>query len=145
MDDFRTIGARIRQARVKKKLTQVELATAIGVVRSHLTNAENGKNGLALDKLSAVAHETGTSVAWLIGEDVSADQERALISVFQALSRNDRDTVLRIAEGFLGGDQAPRPAERPPPSHPIPGGSVLDQRSRDCVVAVRHELPLATA
>jgi transcriptional regulator with XRE-family HTH domain len=52
MDDNKAIGARIRKARLAKGLTQVELAVAIGVSRAHLTNAERGNGGLALDKLS---------------------------------------------------------------------------------------------
>lgn len=151
MDDFKTIGARIRRVRVERKMTQVDLASAIGVSRSHLTNAERGKGGLALDKLSALAKETGTSVAWLIGEDASADQARTLLTIFEALGRQDRDTLIRIAQGLLREENPKPPPTKPTkqekPKRPRPfvvGGRVKENRVEECptkVVPLRAVVP----
>lgn len=111
MDDFKTIGARIRRARVAKGLTQVDLAAAIGVSRAHLTNVEGGNGGLALDKLSILARETGTTVAWLIGEAMPADGERAeLLAAYDAMNKEQRQALLAMAQVVARRDAAEEPA-----------------------------------
>lgn len=123
MDDHRAIGARILQARRAKGLTQVELAVAIGVSRAHLTNAEIGKVGLALDKLSRLAAETDTTVAWLIGESGPTDPlEIELLAAFRAIDRRDRESVVRITQTFKREEPPPDPLPGPePPLVPFPG------------------------
>jgi transcriptional regulator with XRE-family HTH domain len=111
MDDFKTIGGRIRQVRVAKGLTQVDLAAAIGVSRAHLTNVEGGNGGLALDKLSILARETGTTVAWLIGEAMPADRERAeLLAAYDAMNKEQRQALLAMAQVVARRDAAEEPA-----------------------------------
>ena len=110
MDDLKTIGARIRQARVDKHLTQVDLASAIGVSRAHLTNVEGGNGGLALDKLSRLARETGTTVAWLIGETGHLDQQRAdLLQAFDSMTDEQRHALLTMAKGVMRQEAAEIP------------------------------------
>jgi transcriptional regulator with XRE-family HTH domain len=114
MDDYKTIGARIRQARIAMGLTQVELAAAVGVSRAHLTNVEGGNGGLALDKLSVLAIETGATVAWLIGEAGPVDQaEVALLTAYKALDQRDRETLLRVAQSFNRDEPPAAPSPRP--------------------------------
>ena len=127
MDDFKTIGARIRQVRVDKGLTQVDLAAAIGVSRAHLTNVEGGNGGLALDKLSVLARETGTTVAWLIGEAAPFDRDRAaLLAAYDAMGEEQRRALLTMAKGVVGRESAgePVPAQR------------AKLRAADCIISV---------
>lgn len=140
MDDWKAIGARIRQARSAKDLTQVELAAAIGVSRAHLTNVEGGNGGLALDKLSLLATETGTTVAWLIGEAGPVDEsEVALLAAFRPLDQRDREAAVRIVKSLRSGEDPnpaappPQPKERARPSHPMRGGNAARSPDReDC-------------
>lgn len=89
----------MRQARTAKRLTQVELAEAIGVSRVHLTHVENGRGGLALDKLSLLAKETGTTVAWLIGENGPPDPADAeLLEAFHAMDDEQKTALLTVAK-----------------------------------------------
>lgn len=139
MDDHKAIGARIRQGRLAKGLTQVELAVAIGVSRAHLTNAERGKVGLALDKLSIAASETGTTVAWLIGEAGPVDQgEVALLTAFKALDQRDRETLIRVAQSFRREDPPAAPTAPPRTKDPnkppfrVRGGRKENPVSADC-------------
>jgi transcriptional regulator with XRE-family HTH domain len=136
MDDRKAIGARIKQARDAKDLTQVELAVAIGVSRAHLTNAENGKVGLSLDKLSGVATETGTTVAWLIGEVGPIDPLEAEISaIIRVIDQRDRESLVRIARTFK---QGPTPPPATPPPKPK-GGDLRPFRVGGSVTKkVRH-------
>jgi transcriptional regulator with XRE-family HTH domain len=159
MDNPVVIGARIRRARSNQRLTQAGLAAAIGVTRSHLTNVENGKDSLALDKLAALATETNTTVAWLIGEDRPPNDPRLqeIFVAFRATDEQGRDMLLRLARS-LRRDLAPESpaAESPampesrglaspqakgpdPPPRPILGGRVAESRARPgCTVNVRQ-------
>jgi transcriptional regulator with XRE-family HTH domain len=107
MVDWRAIGGRIRRARLMRGLTQVALATAIGVTRAHLTNVENGKDGLAIEKLAATAEELGTTVSWLLGEatpndDLSSGRHRVLIRAFDAMNPDQQRAFLLMAESIVG-------------------------------------------
>ncbi len=97
MDGLQAISGRIRRARLDKGFTQVELAAAIGISRSHLTNAERGNNGLGLDKLSLLARELGTTIAWLIGETGPSDpDEMKLLAVFRSMSEERRHALVEV-------------------------------------------------
>ena len=52
--DYGPIGKRIREARMAKKLTQQELADAIGVGVQHISDIERGFSGLSLSTLIAM-------------------------------------------------------------------------------------------
>jgi transcriptional regulator with XRE-family HTH domain len=114
MDDPKTIGARIRSARIAKDLTQVDLAAAIGVSRAHLTNVEGGNGGLALDKLSILAGETGTTVAWLIGEAPLADStvvpldplRAELLANYDTMNAERRRALLAVSKALKPDEKA---------------------------------------
>ena len=53
-----TIGRLIREARIKKRLTQKELAEKSGTTRSYISRIENGHSGIELDTLRKIV-ETG--------------------------------------------------------------------------------------
>jgi transcriptional regulator with XRE-family HTH domain len=147
MDDHKAIGARIRQARLEKGLTQVELAVAIGVSRAHLTNAERGKGGLALDKLSILASETGTTVAWLIGEtsDVTDPIRAELLAAFDALAdQRDKETAVRLIRSLLRDPPAAPATTHPKGTDPPPfrmGGRVKEKPAADCETVVPYSRP----
>lgn len=149
MVDYKLIGARIRQARQIKHLTQVELAVAIGVSRAHLTNAEGGNGGLALDKLILVAAETGTTVGWLIGESGPVDPlEAELLTVFRAIVRRDRESLVRIAHTFPRDKPHPEPPSKPKGRDRLPfpeGGNVRRKRpiSAQCMDCVGSDTLMA--
>lgn len=111
------IGARIRQARMRagpdgRGMTQAALAAALDVVRSHVTNVENGKDKLSLEKLEIVAAETNTTVAWLIGEDLVAKPgygHADLIAAYNALDEEHRHALLTMAKGLARSGVATQP------------------------------------
>jgi len=53
-----SIGRLIREARIKKRLTQKELAEKSGTTRSYISRIENGHSGIELDTLRKIV-ETG--------------------------------------------------------------------------------------
>lgn len=51
MIDYKQIGARIRAVRTEKKITQEQLAEAVGVGTSHISHIETGSGKASLETL----------------------------------------------------------------------------------------------
>jgi transcriptional regulator with XRE-family HTH domain len=63
-----TIGDRIRQARLKAGLTQVELAALCGLRQGHITRIETGDIGeIKAETLRRIALALQVSADWLLG------------------------------------------------------------------------------
>ena len=56
---YALVGARIREARLRSEKPQDELAKAVGLQRTSITNIERGKQKLTLDNLYLIAEELG--------------------------------------------------------------------------------------
>lgn len=50
-DYNRLIGTRVKMVRITKRMNQTDLAKAIGVTQTHLSNIENGRAGLTVANL----------------------------------------------------------------------------------------------
>jgi transcriptional regulator with XRE-family HTH domain len=138
MDDWVTIGARLRGLRKGRGLTQADFSAIAGITRSHIAKVEKGSDRLSLDALGLLADEFKTSIAWLIGEagnapekDVDPDR-RTVFMAFDSGDQQAREILTRVAKSFL---EATPPVElptaRPPPLPPV-GGSVAENSAADC-------------
>ena len=97
-----TTGDRIRTARESLKMTQEELAAAIGVQNAAVHKYESGLVvNLKRDVISKLAVALGVRPSWLLGYDVSTtfDEER-LLGLFRAMSEKDRAVILATAEAL---------------------------------------------
>jgi transcriptional regulator with XRE-family HTH domain len=103
VDAWKQIGERIREARRRAGLTQVDLAAAIDISRSHLAHVENGRDRISLDKLSKLAQETRVLLPWLLGEPMGlrnqdTDAARAEWgAAYDSLDADTRKAILVIA------------------------------------------------
>ena len=106
-----TLGQRIRMRRETLKLTQQELAEALGLTPQHISAIEQEKRAPSLPALAKLATELGVTVDYLVvGQEggvtdiipaIKADKtlnleiKRALISLVQALrdSADKRDRL----------------------------------------------------
>jgi transcriptional regulator with XRE-family HTH domain len=61
-------GARLRQLRKAKKLSQEALALEAGLDRSYLSSIERGKSNVALVNIHRIAGALGLGVGELFGE-----------------------------------------------------------------------------
>ena len=68
--DNKKIGKRIREARVKRHLTQEELAEGAGVTVSYVANAESGNSCPSLDKLFEIADALSIWIGELLCDNV---------------------------------------------------------------------------
>jgi len=59
-------GQRVRQLRIKKGLSQVEMAHRFGIDRGHISEIENGKKNVCLPMLEVLSEGFGISVSELM-------------------------------------------------------------------------------
>jgi len=66
--DRKKIGKNLRIMRVKKDLSQAELAEALGVAQGHYSNIESGKRQLSLHLLAMICEKYGVNPAEIIAD-----------------------------------------------------------------------------
>ena len=67
MFDKNILGKRIKEIRMSKHLTLHALGEAIGSGKSVLSNIENGKKGVSVEVLCAIADNLDVSADYLLG------------------------------------------------------------------------------
>lgn len=108
MSTPREIGERIRTTRQERRITQEELATAVGVSRSAVAQWETGRSGQITGNLARIAQVLGVGVEFLmqggssgIPEASSAD-EMAILRLYRECAPEDRQILLRTARRLAG-------------------------------------------
>jgi transcriptional regulator with XRE-family HTH domain len=109
-------GARIRDARRARGMTQADLAAAIGVSRSAVAQWETDRAGQVTVNLSRIASVLGVPVAHIIAGEatsnvVTADgSELALLRLYRDCNPTDRQlllrTAVRLARGAIPASEA---------------------------------------
>ena len=65
-DDAKKLGENLKKMRIKKDISQIELARLLGVDRSFVSNIENGKNNPTLSTITSLAKALGVSTNELL-------------------------------------------------------------------------------
>jgi len=98
-----SVGARIRAARLERRLTQAELGAAVGVTRSAVAQWETERAGQVRGNLTRIAAVLGVSVEYLLHGSTSPRSgpenatELALLRLYRACTEDDRAFLLRTA------------------------------------------------
>lgn len=66
MVDYKNIGARIRAVRTEKKLSQEQLAEAVGIGASHLSHIETGSGTASLETIIQIINALDCSADELL-------------------------------------------------------------------------------
>ena len=66
MVDYKDIGARVKTARMRKKITQEQLATAVGVGTTHISHIETGNAIPSLQVMIDIANTLACSMDELL-------------------------------------------------------------------------------
>ena len=61
MVDYKTLGSRIRAVRLEKKMTQEQLAEAVGVGVTHISHIETGNSIPSLQDMLDIINALGCS------------------------------------------------------------------------------------
>lgn len=68
--DYENLGTRVRKQRVKQMMSQAELASAAEISTQHISNIENAKSKVSLEKIVDIANALGCSVDELLCDSV---------------------------------------------------------------------------
>lgn len=101
--------ARLRELREKKRLSQADLASLVGVSKNHIGRYERGDSQPTFDKIKKLAEVLGVSGDYLL-DSTSADiareslETRELLELFtevEKLDAKDREMVKRFLTALL--------------------------------------------
>jgi transcriptional regulator with XRE-family HTH domain len=76
MPESTTFAARLRRARIEKGLSQERLARLADVSSITVSRIERGIAVPTVETAQRLARALGVSIAWLLGEDEGANQQR---------------------------------------------------------------------
>lgn len=76
--DYKFLGKRIREERIKLNLTQEQLAESVDISDSYIGQIERGERNLTLDTLLRLVNRLGVTVDYLLQEYVSVDNDKYL-------------------------------------------------------------------
>jgi transcriptional regulator with XRE-family HTH domain len=88
------VGARIRELRKRRHLTQTELSEKIGIAQSDLSRMEQGEYKVGLDTLFKLLQIFDLKIGEFFGEsDTDGPEDRALVTEYRELSDEARQEV----------------------------------------------------
>ncbi len=100
---YAALGARLRAIRTAAGWSQEQLAGAVGIAPNNLSYYENGRKGLTITTLAAIAGVLGTRLADLVDVDlpvpstIPPPEEDALMRAVRGLPEGAREVVAALA------------------------------------------------
>jgi transcriptional regulator with XRE-family HTH domain len=103
------VGERLRTLREERRMTQVELAEALGTHQASLSQVERGIRGLTLQQVVKIARALRVSPDRLLGEGrrnglaAPSRNERLMRRVrrIEQLSSDQQDAAIKMLDAFL--------------------------------------------
>ena len=96
--DYKRLGERIREERLKLNLTQAQVAEHIDISDGYMGAIERGERSLALDTLIRLANRLGVTVDYLLQDYVPFTDESTLNQLRQLIdSRSDKSKQMAVA------------------------------------------------
>ncbi|MBQ2967948.1 MAG: helix-turn-helix transcriptional regulator [Clostridia bacterium] len=96
------LGARIKEIRTQKDISQEKLAEMIGVCNgTHLSNVERGYCGLSIPKLVNVCEALDVSADHLLFGTTVHDVETVLHESLNQLTRKQADCLMDIIRAYI--------------------------------------------
>lgn len=82
--DYRRLGERIREERLRLHLTQAQLAEAIDISDTYMGSIERGERSLTLDTLVRLVNRLGVTVDYLLADSVT-DSDASIMEQFKQI------------------------------------------------------------
>ena len=98
MVDYKDIGRRIRTVRLQQKITQEQLAEAVGVCVTHISHIETGNSIPSVQVLIDIVNTLHCSADELLCIDIKKDQPIVSGWISDLLSDCSADEVKLIAD-----------------------------------------------
>lgn len=102
--DYALIGARIKQRRNEKKITQEQLANELSISVFYLSKIENSRCMASLDLLAMIAKSLDLDLAYLITGVSKLEREyydNQLIQITSKASPKQLELIIRVAKAIL--------------------------------------------
>lgn len=99
--DYRDLGARIRKRREELKISQEELADLVGLSTQHISNVENAKTRIGLEKLVSIANVLECSVDELLCGSLRVGSREIYHDEIASIIEDFTDTEMRVLPEFL--------------------------------------------
>jgi transcriptional regulator with XRE-family HTH domain len=93
---YEQLGKQIRKARIDAKVTQEQLARALRLTRTSVTNIERGRQPVMTHVLLQIATTLNTTITDLIPATESVSPNRQVKSQLKKLPEQKREWVTRI-------------------------------------------------
>lgn len=82
--DYKKLGARIREERLRLNLTQAQLAEAVDISDTYMGAIERGERSLTLDTLVRLVNRLGVTVDYMLAESVT-DSDSNIMEQFKQI------------------------------------------------------------
>lgn len=82
--DYKRLGERIREERLRLNLTQAQLAEAIDISDTYMGAIERGERSLTLDTLVRLVNRLGVTIDYMLADSVS-DTDANIINQFKQI------------------------------------------------------------
>ena len=93
------IGDRVRQARLAKRMSQMDLAESVGMSVSFISNIEVGKQSMNIRALIAISDVLNVSADWLLRSstesDVTIDE---ILKELENCTPKEREVILKLVQ-----------------------------------------------
>lgn len=99
-----SIGARIREARIRLNLTQEELASRVGVTKSAIANYENGVSTPKVEILYALMRALAVDANFLYEQEASPEDEELAAYLEELKNRSEMRMLFKLAKGATKAD-----------------------------------------
>ena len=83
--DYKRLGQRIREERLRLHLTQAQLAEDIDISDTYMGSIERGERSLTLDTLVRLVNRLGVTVDYLLADSV-ADTDTNILDQFKQIT-----------------------------------------------------------
>lgn len=100
--DYKKLGKRIREERLRLNLTQEHLSEEIGISTAYLGQIERGERNITLDKLITLTNRLGVTVDFLLNDYVTVANEdiyqKIMLQLFDGRSTKEKELAVNIVK-----------------------------------------------
>ena len=99
--DYAKLGLRIKELRIKKGLTQDNLAELVGCNTSHISNIENNHTKVSLNVLLSIANTLNTCIDYLLANQYDNSQlalDNEILRAIKDCDNQKKEKILKIIE-----------------------------------------------
>ena len=97
---LKEVGARVKEARMRKHLSQAQLADLLGLTHQYISNIETGKQNMSITALAKISDVLEVSADWLLRNNtadalaITADELHELL---EDCTPTERMGIMRVA------------------------------------------------